>query len=57
MTESGFLGMVFNNFFAFSGFMGTVFCRNSSIDELFSHFRIYGYDLQKFSRFFLWVYF
>ena len=34
-------------FFAFSGFMGIVFCKSSFIGELFWHFRIYGYDAQK----------
>ena len=34
-----------------SGFMGIVFCKNSYIGELFWHFRIYGYDFRKFSRF------
>ena len=29
------MAMVFNNFFAFSGFMGIVLCRNSFIGELF----------------------
>ena len=51
MIVSGFMGMVFNNFFASSGFMGIVFYQNSVIGELFWHFRIYGYDFQKFSRF------
>ena len=50
MIESGFIGMVFNNF-ASSGFMGIVFYQNSFIGELFRHSRIYGYDFQKFSRF------
>ena len=31
--------------------MGIVFYQNSFIGELFWHSRIYGYDLQKFSRF------
>ena len=47
MIDSGFMGMVFNNFFVFAGVMGIVFCKNSSIGELFWHFRIYGYDFQK----------
>ena len=50
MIVSGFMGMVFNNFFASSGFMGIVFYQNSVIGELFWHFRIYGYDFQKFLR-------
>ena len=29
--------------------MGVVFCQDSFIGELFWHFRIYGYDFQKFS--------
>ena len=45
------MGMVFNNFFASSGFMGIVFCQNSFIGELFWHSQIYGYDFQKFSGF------
>ena len=40
-------GYGFQQFFAFSGFMGIVFCKNSFISELFWHFRIYGYDSQK----------
>ena len=40
-------GYGFQQFFAFSGFMGIVFCKNSFIGELFWHFRIYGYDFQK----------
>ena len=28
--------------------MGIVFCKNSYIGELFLHFRIHGYDFQKF---------
>ena len=51
MIVSGFMGMVFNNFFASSGFMGIVFYQNSVIGELFWHSWIYGYDFQKFSRF------
>ena len=47
MIDSGFMGVVFNNFFAFSGFMGIVFCKNSFIGEPFWHFRIYGHDFQK----------
>ena len=31
--------------------MGIVFYQNSVIGELFWHFRIYGYDFQKFSRY------
>ena len=42
--------MVFNNFFSFAGFMGIVFCKNSFIGDLLWHFRIYGYDFQKFLR-------
>ena len=51
MIVSGFMGMVFNNFLASSGFMGIAFYQNSVIGELFWHSRIYGYDFQKFSRF------
>ena len=63
MIESGLVGMVFKSFFAFSGFMGIVFCKNSFIGELFWHFqicgwydfqkilKIYGYIFEKFSRF------
>ena len=40
-------GYGFQHFFAFSGFMGIVFCENSFIGELFWHFQIYGYDFQK----------
>ena len=43
------MGMV-STIFAFSGFMGIVFCKNSFIGELLRHFRIYGYDFQKFLR-------
>ena len=45
------MGMVFNNFCAFSGFMGIVFSKNSVIGDLFRHFQIYGYDFQKTSVF------
>ena len=55
--------MVFNNFFAFSGFMSIVFCKNSFIGELFWHFWIYGYDFQRILQIygytfekFLWTY-
>ena len=44
------MGMVFNNF-AFSGFMGIVFCTNSFIGELFWDFRIMGMIFRKVSRF------
>ena len=37
----------FQQFFAFSGFIGIVFRTNSFIGELFWHFRIYGYEFQK----------
>ena len=50
MIESGFTGMVFNKFFAFSAFMGWFFCKNSLISELFWHFRIYRYGFQKIFR-------
>ena len=40
MIDSGFIGMVFNKFLAFSGFMGMVFCKNSFIGALFWHLRI-----------------
>ena len=36
--------------FAFSGFMGIVFCKNSFICEMFWHFRIYRYAFQKIFR-------
>ena len=57
MIDSGFIGMGFQQLFAFSGFMGMVFCKNLFISELFWHFQIYGYDVQNilllrnFSRF------
>ena len=45
------------------GFMDTVFYKGSFVGELFLHFRIYGYDFQKFLRIhghtfqkFLWIY-
>ena len=44
------MGMVFNNCFAFCRFMGIVFCKNSFTGESFWHFRIYGYDFEKFLR-------
>ena len=47
MRVSGFMGIVFSNFFASSGFMGIVFCQNSFIGELFWHSRIYGYDFSE----------
>ena len=43
-------GYGFQECFAFSGFMGIVFCKNSFIGEPFWHFQISGYDLQKFLR-------
>ena len=54
MIDSGFIGYGFQKFYAFSGFMGIVFCKNSCknsfISEMFWHFRIYGYDFQKIFR-------
>ena len=50
MTESGFIGIIFNNFFHFSGFMGMVACTIQFIRELFRHFWIYGYAFQKSFR-------
>ena len=40
-------GYGFQQLFAFSGFMGIVFCNNSFTGEQFWHFRTYGYDFQK----------
>ena len=40
-------GYGFQQFLAFSGFMGIVLCKNSFIGELFWHFRIYGYNFQQ----------
>ena len=40
-------GYSFQQLFAFSGFLGIVFCKNSFIGEQFWHFQIYGYDFQK----------
>ena len=51
MIESGFMGMVFNIFFAFSGVMGIVFYQNSFIDELFGIPGFMGMICRKFSRF------
>ena len=51
MIKSGFVDMILNNFFAFTGFMGIDFCKNSLIGALFWYFRTYGYDFRKFSRF------
>ena len=51
MLDSGFMGMVFNKFFAFSEFMGIVFSENSFISEICWHFRIYGLIFRKFSGF------
>ena len=46
MIDSGFMGMVFKKFWAFSGFMDIVFYKNSLIGELFWHFQIYGCQFQ-----------
>ena len=43
----GIYGYGFQQFFAFSGFMGVVFCKNLFIGELLWYFWIYGYDFQK----------
>ena len=43
-------GYGFQQFFAFSGFIGIVFCKNSFIDELFGISGFMGMSFRKFSR-------
>ena len=58
-------GYGFENFFAFSEFMGKIFCKNSSIGELFGligmilrkFFRIYGHTFGKFRRIYGWYFY
>ena len=44
-------GYGFQQSFAFSGFMGIVFCKNSFIGELFGIPELMGMIFRKFSRF------
>ena len=51
MKESEFMGMVFNNFFTFSGFIGMIFCKTSFFGKLFYICRFMGILFGNFSGF------
>ena len=57
MIESGFMGMVFQIFLHFPDLWVQFFCKNSSIGELFWHFRTYGYIFEKFLRIHGWYFY
>ena len=48
-------GFGFEQCFAFSGFMGIVFCKNSFIGDFFRHFRNFGYDFKWYNFPDLWI--
>ena len=50
MIDSGFMGMVFNNFQLSPDLWVWFFCKIAFIGEHFQSLRIYGYDFQKIFR-------